>query len=68
MRGLPGRMEEIREAFEKLDWQQLSLLAHRLKGASGSYGYPDLERPGGRDGARLQGAAGGRAGAVDGAV
>jgi HPt (histidine-containing phosphotransfer) domain-containing protein len=42
VRGLPGRMEEIREAFEKLDWQQLSMLAHRLKGASGSYGYPDL--------------------------
>ena len=42
VRGLPGRMEEIREAFDKLDWQQLSMLAHRLKGASGSYGYPDL--------------------------
>ncbi len=42
VRGLPGRMEEIREAFDQLDWQQLAMLAHRLKGASGSYGYPDL--------------------------
>jgi len=42
VRRLPGRMEEIAEAFEKLDWGQLTMLAHRLKGASGSYGYPEL--------------------------
>ncbi len=40
--GLPSRLEEIREAYGRLDWQHLMVLSHRLKGASGSYGYPDL--------------------------
>lgn len=40
--GLPTRIEEFRQAFEPPDWEQLKMLAHRLKGASGSYGYPDL--------------------------
>ncbi|MGD8453545.1 MAG: Hpt domain-containing protein [Phycisphaerae bacterium] len=40
--GLPRRLEELRQAFAALDWDQLAMLAHRLKGASGSYGYPDL--------------------------
>ena len=39
---LPERVEELRRAYEALDWDQLTMLAHRLKGASGSYGYPDL--------------------------
>jgi len=39
---LPVRLEELRQAHETLDWDQLTTLAHRLKGASGSYGYPDL--------------------------
>ena len=40
--GLSGRLEEFRQAYEALDWERLGLLAHRLKGAAGSYGYPDL--------------------------
>ena len=39
---LPTRLDEMKQAFEALDWSQLTTLAHRLKGASGSYGYPDL--------------------------
>ena len=39
---LPQRVEELKQAYEALDWEQLAMLAHRLKGASGSYGYPDL--------------------------
>ena len=39
---LPERVEELKRAYEALDWDQLTMLAHRLKGASGSYGYPDL--------------------------
>lgn len=39
---LPARIDELQQALAALDWQQLALLAHRLKGASGSYGYPDV--------------------------
>jgi HPt (histidine-containing phosphotransfer) domain-containing protein len=41
---LPRRLDEIRRAFEQLDWTQLAMLTHRLKGAGGSYGYPQLSR------------------------
>ncbi len=40
--GLPTRLEEIAQAYEKLDWEELVTLAHRMKGAAGSYGYPDI--------------------------
>ena len=40
--GLTARMGELRTAHEKLDWDQLTTLAHRLKGAAGSYGYPEI--------------------------
>jgi len=39
---LPSRIAELKQAYAALDWEQLALLAHRLKGASGSYGYPEL--------------------------
>jgi two-component system sensor histidine kinase/response regulator len=42
--GLSGRIAELRRAYQRLDWEQLESLAHRLKGAGGSYGYPDLSR------------------------
>ena len=44
--GLTERMAELRAAHEKLDWELLRTLAHRLKGAGGSYGYPDLSELG----------------------
>lgn len=40
--GLAGRVTELRRAHERLDWELLATLAHRLKGAAGSYGYPDI--------------------------
>lgn len=40
--GLDGRVRELQAAYEKLDWQMLGVLAHRLKGAGGSYGYPAM--------------------------
>lgn len=40
--GLAIRIVELRTAFEQRDWAQLTTLAHRLKGAGGSYGYPNL--------------------------
>jgi HPt (histidine-containing phosphotransfer) domain-containing protein len=40
--GLEGRLDELKLAYERLEWEQLTLIAHRLKGAGGSYGYPDI--------------------------
>ncbi len=42
--GLDQRLAELRQAFDRLDWDQLVTLAHRLKGAAGSYGYPEISR------------------------
>ncbi|MBK8913761.1 MAG: Hpt domain-containing protein [Phycisphaerales bacterium] len=42
VRSLDGRLAELRDAYDRLDFQQLTALAHRLKGAGGSYGYPAL--------------------------
>lgn len=39
---LDQRIQELRAAHEALDWDTMTMLAHRLKGAGGSYGYPDL--------------------------
>ena len=44
--GLADRIAELRRAYERLDWEQLTSLAHQLKGAGGSYGYPDLSELG----------------------
>ncbi len=41
---LDRRLTELKQAYERLDWGQLTVLAHRLKGASGSYGYPDISQ------------------------
>jgi len=40
--GLTGRLAEFRQAYQRLDWDNLTRLAHQLKGAGGSFGYPDL--------------------------
>ncbi|MFO0838646.1 MAG: Hpt domain-containing protein [Phycisphaerae bacterium] len=40
--GLPVRLDELRTAYAKLDWQSLTTYAHRIKGAAGSYGYPQI--------------------------
>lgn len=44
--GLSQRVEELRAAYEQQDWNTLVTLAHRLKGAGGSYGYPDISQLG----------------------
>ncbi len=46
VQGLAPQVAQLKQAFEKLDWQMLTVLAHRLKGAGGSYGYPDISRLG----------------------
>jgi HPt (histidine-containing phosphotransfer) domain-containing protein len=40
--GLPGRIADLRLAAATRDCQQLTILAHRLKGASGSFGFPQI--------------------------
>ncbi len=42
--GLETRICELQEAHQKLDFEALTTLAHRLKGAAGSYGYPDISQ------------------------
>lgn len=44
VRELDTRLTELRAAFDRLDWDQLTILAHRLKGAGGSYGFPEISR------------------------
>lgn len=41
---LDQRIQELKKAYEELDFADLRTLAHRLKGAGGSYGYPDLSK------------------------
>ena len=40
--GLDTRLNELTAAHQQLDFQMLTTLAHRLKGAAGSYGYPEI--------------------------
>lgn len=44
VQGLSARIAEMRAAYARLDWELLRTLAHRLKGAGGSYGYPELSQ------------------------
>jgi HPt (histidine-containing phosphotransfer) domain-containing protein len=44
VRGLDGRLAELRRAYDALDWGLLGTLTQRLKGASGSYGYPAMSQ------------------------
>lgn len=39
---LDDRLAEIQQSYAALDWGNLETLAHRLKGAGGSYGYPAI--------------------------
>jgi HPt (histidine-containing phosphotransfer) domain-containing protein len=40
--GLDKRAAELAAAHERNAWGELKTLAHQLKGAGGSYGYPEL--------------------------
>jgi len=42
VRGLPGRLQEIEAAINKEAILDLKRLAHQLKGAGGSFGFPTL--------------------------
>jgi HPt (histidine-containing phosphotransfer) domain-containing protein len=44
VRGLSECLDEFRRAFEQLDWDRLTRLAHQLKGAAASYGYAEISR------------------------
>lgn len=39
---MPERIARLREHFEAQDWDALRRFAHQLKGAAGSYGFPQL--------------------------
>src|SRR5262245_6520336 len=39
---LPLRLAEVRQAAQGKNWQEVRRLAHQLRGAGGSYGFPLL--------------------------
>ncbi len=39
---LPQRLADIRQAAQGHNWQEVRRLAHQLRGAGGSYGFPLL--------------------------
>lgn len=41
---LPGRLNEITAAYDSHDLALMKTLAHRLKGAGGSFGYPQITK------------------------
>lgn len=41
---LAQRVSELQNAYQTLDWEALTTFAHRLKGAGGSYGYPEISQ------------------------
>jgi HPt (histidine-containing phosphotransfer) domain-containing protein len=43
---LAVRLDHLQTAHEKQEWDRLQTLAHQLKGAGGSYGYPEISRLG----------------------
>lgn len=44
--GLDRRVVDFRTAYAAHQWDNLMRLAHQLKGAGGSYGYPELSQLG----------------------
>lgn len=40
--GLAERLDDLCKSYETGDWDRLRTIAHQLKGAGGSYGYPQL--------------------------
>lgn len=39
---LPPRVKDLADACERLDWKAIEAIAHKIRGSSGLYGYPDL--------------------------
>jgi len=39
---MPQRVEALRSSFESGSYEELRSLAHQLKGAGGSYGFPQI--------------------------
>jgi HPt (histidine-containing phosphotransfer) domain-containing protein len=45
--GLSARIEQLRAAVSAGDRARLKVLAHQLRGAGGSYGYPEISQAAG---------------------
>ena len=52
---LPERLADIRQAAQGQNWQEVRRLAHQLRGAGGSYGFPLLTAVAGQVEAVAQG-------------
>jgi CheY-like chemotaxis protein/HPt (histidine-containing phosphotransfer) domain-containing protein len=42
IKNLQGRLDALDAAYAQTNWEELCHLAHQLKGAGGSYGYPQI--------------------------
>lgn len=42
LNALSSQADDLREAHARSDWGELCRLAHQIKGAGGSYGYPSI--------------------------
>jgi HPt (histidine-containing phosphotransfer) domain-containing protein len=39
---LPDRLAQLEQCLDQANWSELARFAHQLKGAGGSYGFPQL--------------------------
>jgi histidine phosphotransfer protein HptB len=44
VRDVPDRVAALEAALDTRNWDAVRVLAHQLKGAAGSYGFPELTR------------------------
>jgi HPt (histidine-containing phosphotransfer) domain-containing protein len=44
----PARIETMQSSFDRAAWDDLKRVAHQLKGAAGSYGFPAITDASGR--------------------
>jgi signal transduction histidine kinase/CheY-like chemotaxis protein/HPt (histidine-containing phosphotransfer) domain-containing protein len=40
--GMQGRVDNLREAIEASNWEEVRRIAHSFKGTAGNYGFPDI--------------------------
>lgn len=44
---MPGRIERLKNCLDAANWGELQRVAHQIKGAGGSYGFPAISSAGG---------------------
>jgi signal transduction histidine kinase/CheY-like chemotaxis protein len=44
VRGLPAQLNDLASAIAEREWEQARMVAHKLKGTGGGFGFPDITR------------------------